>query len=361
MADTNGVRLLIGTARGAFIYHADADRKDWTLTGPHLDGWEVYSLHGDAAAGRVFAGTSSYVYGPTLRVSDDLGSTWRQIESGPRYSKESGHRLKHIWQIVPSPHGPGSNNTLYAGVDEAGLFVSRDGGENWSEVEGLTRHPTRPHWSPGGGGLCLHTILPDPANPNRMWVAVSAAGAFRTDDGGETWQVCNKGLPSLATGEDPGQNVCHCVHKMLLDPAGSGTLFMQYHGGVFRSTDAGDSWARIESGLPGNFGFPMAATKSGRLFVVPLDSDERRHVPGGRLRVYRSADGGGAWQATGPGLPDEPHYVGVLRDAMTTDRLDPPGVYFGTTMGEVFCSRDDGESWTRLPGQLPRVTTVKTM
>lgn len=208
-----------------------------------------------------------------------------------------------------------------------------------------------------GGGLCLHTIVGDPADPLRMWVAISAAGVFRTVDGGATWHVCNTGLRAIATGM-PEAEVCHCVHKMLLGPDDK-TLFMQYHGGVFTSRDGGDAWTSIEDGLPSNFGFPMCRTPGGDLFVVPLEADERRHVPAGRLRVWRSRDHGANWEPTDRGLPAEPQFVGVLRDAMAADEMDPPGVYFGTTMGELFCSSDGGESWRKLPGQLPRITAVK--
>lgn len=347
--------LLVGTTKGAFFFHSDAERREWRMTGPHLPGWEVYSLMGDAR-GRVFAGTSHWVYGPTIRVSDDLGETWEEIPRGPAYSEESGFKLERIWQIVPGH--PSQPDTMYAGVEEAGLFVSRDGGETWSELSGLTSHPTRPSWFPGGGGMCLHTILPDPSDPDRLWVGISAVGAFRSDDGGESWQVRNRGLEMVPTGQDDLE-VGRCVHKMVLDPADPSTLYMQFHGGVYRSTDRGDSWSRIESGLPGNFGFPMCATRSGALFVVPLESGERRFAKDGRLRVYRSRDGGESWHPTGDGLSESPEFVGVLRDSMCADSHDPGGVYFGTTMGEVFVSADEGERWERLPAQLPRVTSVK--
>jgi photosystem II stability/assembly factor-like uncharacterized protein len=355
------VTLLLGTARGAFFFHSSDDRKTWRMTGPHLDGWEVYSLYGCPRTGRILAGTSSWVYGPTIRVSDDEGKTWRQIERGPAYGADRGFKLQRIWQIVHG--GPAAApGTLYAGVEDAGLFVSRDNGDTWSEVDGLTNHPTRKHWFPGGGGLCLHTIVPDPADPKRLTVGISAAGVFRTRDGGTSWDRCNTGLRVVATGEDPAAEVAHCVHKIVPDPRGSGALFMQYHGGVYRSDDGADTWRPIETGLPGNFGFPMAATPDGTLYVVPLEADERRHVFGGRLRVYRSRDGGAQWQPAGDaGLPADPQYVGVLRDAMTADARDPAGVYFGTSMGEVFASRDGGDSWAKLPGTFPRITAVKVM
>lgn len=353
-----GVVLLVGTTKGAFFFYSDAARRDWRMTGPHMGGWEVYSLLGDSRHGqRVWAGTASYVYGATIRVSENWGETWRQIENGPRYSKESGFTLKRIWQIVPGH--PSEPDTLYAGVEEAGLFVSRDRGETWEELSGLTSHPTRPGWAPGNGGLCLHSILIDPTNPRRIWVAASAVGVFRSDDGGISWRVCNDGLPAVVTGM-PYPEVGRCVHKVVLDPNNANTLYMQFHGGVFKSTDGADSWRPIETGLPGNFGFPIVVTPSGDLFVIPLHSDGERYLIDGRLRVWRSRDRGESWHPLERGLPEQPHYVGVLRDAMAVDTLEPAGIYFGTNMGELFYSPDEGESWRRLPGQFPRITTVKT-
>jgi photosystem II stability/assembly factor-like uncharacterized protein len=306
----------------------------------------------------VFAGTSHFVYGPTIRVSDDLGENWTQVEGSPSYSQESGFTLNRIWQIVPGH--PSEPDTMYAGVDEAGLFKSRDGGVTWEEVTSLTQHPTREEWGPGGGGLCLHTILQDPTNPNRMWVAMSAVGVFRTDDGGQSWKARNNGLPGVVTGVRTTE-VGRCVHKVVLDPndPSSNTLYCQFHGGVFKSTDAADTWRPIENGLPGNFGFPMGISANGDLFVIPLESDMQRHVKDGKLQVYRSRDRGESWSPVSQGLPEQPHYVGVLRDALAVDSLDPAGIYFGTSMGEVFYSSDGGETWDRLPGQFPRITYIK--
>jgi hypothetical protein len=223
----------------------------------------------------------------------------------------------------------------------------------------LTRHPTREEWAPGNGGLCLHTILIDPSNARRMWIGISAVGVFRSDDGGEKWKVCNNGLPGVVTGVRTTE-VGRCVHKLVQDPRYPDTLYCQFHGGVFKSTDAADSWQPIENGLPSNFGFPMVVTAAGDLFVIPLESDMQRHMKDGSLRVYRSRDGGASWTEAGRGLPDQPHYVGVLRDAMAVDALEPAGIYFGTSMGEVFYSPDSGDSWSRLPGQFPRITSIKT-
>ncbi|MBA2243513.1 MAG: exo-alpha-sialidase [Gemmatimonadetes bacterium] len=354
----NGVVLLVGTTKGAFFFHSDAERREWRMTGSHLAGWEVYSLFADERRGpRIYAGTSHWVYGTSIRTSDDLGETWTEVTDSPRYPEGNGFKLQRIWQIAPGH--PSEPETLFAGVEEAGLFVSRDAGESWSEVSSLTQHPTRPNWFPGGGGLCLHTILVDPANPSRWWVAMSAVGVFRSDDGGASWQVRNAGLPGVATGQLES-SIDRCVHKMVLDPHDSNTLYLQFHGGVFRSSDGADSWERMEEGLPSVFGFPLCVTRSGTRFVIPLESDEQRVVKEGRLRVYRSGNGSSRWEAVGEGLPREPQYVGVLRDSMAVDALEPAGVYFGTTMGEVFYSADEGERWDRLPAQLPRITTVKS-
>jgi hypothetical protein len=356
----NGRKLvvLIGTVKGAFFYHTDLARADWELAGPHLAGWEVYSLCGDPRSGRILAGTCSYTYGATLRETCDFGATWKEVEHGPAYPAESGFKLKRIWQIVPGHTSqPG---TWYAGVEEAGLFASRDDGRTWSEISSLTQHPTRPQWFPGNGGMCLHTILTDPTNSQRLWVAASAIGVFRSDDAGATWRTCNRDLPLVPTGLSVETEVSRCVHKMVLDPKIPGVLYQQFHGGVFKSEDGGETWKPIANGLPSNFGFPMVITTAGDLFIVPLTSDEQRFVPEGALKVYRSRDRGRTWKSLGRGLPREPHYVGVLRDAMAVDPLQPAGVYFGTTMGEVFCSANNGESWRQLPGQFPRITTVKT-
>jgi hypothetical protein len=362
---------LVGTVKGAFIYHSDAKRQDWRMTGPHMSGWEVYSLFGDSRRSpRLFAGTSSFVYGPTIRYSDDFGETWTQVENSPAYSKESGFALKRIWQIVPGHES--EPETVYAGVEEAGLFVSRDRGLNWTELSGLTSHPSRPKWFPGNGGLCLHTILIDPTNAKRLYVGISAVGAFRSEDGGETWTLCNNGLPQVASDEEmtpemkeafagmeEAMKVSRCVHKMGIDPQSTSTLYMQYHGGVLISRDRGDHWSPIEKGLPSNFGFALGVSSGGDLYVIPLSQDEARCTPG-RLNVYRSRDRGDTWHDASVGLPQQGEYVSVLRDAMAVDPLSPAGICFGTTQGDVFYSNDGGDRWTALPGRLPRITTVKS-
>lgn len=349
--------LLIGTVKGVFIYETDERRAAWKLSGPHLGGWEIFSLCGDSRNGRILAGTGHFEHGPTIRVSEDFGATWKGVKRDPKFAKGAKAELKHIWQIVPGHASePG---TWYAGVDDAALFVSRDDGDTWSELKGLTNHPTRPRWMPGFGGLCLHSVVVDPANARRLWVAISAVGVFRSDDAGETWTLCNAGLPNIAPEFIKDSDMGRCVHKLVLDPARPGALALQYHGGVFKSDNAGDSWTRISAGLPHDFGFPMAATARGDLFVVPLLADSNRVVPDGALKVWRTRDRGRTWRAMTKGLPQKEHFVGVLRDAMTADPLTPAGVYLGTTGGELFYSNDDGENWEKLPASFPRITTLK--
>jgi photosystem II stability/assembly factor-like uncharacterized protein len=348
--------LAVGTIKGAFLFTSDEARTSWTMSDPLLPGWEVSAIYVEPRkGGRIYAGTVHFAYGATIRVSDDMGANWRQIENGPRYAADRGFQTKRIWQITPHPTDP---NTLYAGLDEAGIFVTHDRGENWSEIKSLSDQPNRKGWCPGAGGLCLHTIVIDPKNPNRMWVGISAVGVFRTTDAGESWQPANKGLPEFETG-DKNFPLARCVHKIVMDPKNSDTLYMQFHGGVFKSTDAGDSWQAIESGLPGNFGFPMAVTSKGELFVAPLVDNEGRVMKDGKLRIYRSTNGGENWNPLENGFPREPQYVGVLRDALSADVLDPAGIYFGTSMGEMFASNNAGEYWQRLPGSFPRVEVVK--
>ena len=349
--------LLIGTVKGVFLYETDERRADWKLSGPHLGGWEIFSLCGGSRNGRILAGTGHFMHGPTIRISEDFGATWKGVKRDPKFAKGAKAELKHIWQIVPGhPSEPG---TWYAGVDDAALFVSRDDGDTWSELKGLTKHPTRPRWMPGFGGLCLHSVVVDPTNARRLWVAISAVGVFRSDDAGETWTLCNTGLPNIAPEFIRDSDMGRCVHKLVLDPARPGALALQYHGGVFQSDNAGDSWTRISAGLPHDFGFPMAATQRGDFFVVPLLADTNRVVPEGALKVWRTRDRGRTWRALTKGLPQKDHFVGVLRDAMAADALEPAGVYLGTTGGELFCSKDAGQSWEKLPANFPRITTLK--
>lgn len=348
------VQVIIGTNKGVFIYQSDESRKNWEMTGPHLAGWDVYSIHRDPT-GRIYAGTSHFVYGTTFRVTDDNGANWQQFEARPAYPDGSEWSLKRIWQIVSHPTDA---NTLYAGVEEAGLFVSLDRGGSWKELDGLTRGRTRETWFPGAGGMCCHTVLINPKNPQEMWVGISAVGFFRSTDAGQIWQNHNKTLPKLGTGS-PDENTACCVHKVVLDPLDPTKLYMQYHGGVRRSTDSGVTWHAIENGLPSNFGFPMVMTHRGELFIAPLKADTTRYFADEVMTVYRSKDRGDSWQPLRNGFPKEPSYAGVLRDSMAVDSLPTPGVYLGTTSGEVFASPDAGESWQRLPGTLPRIHCVR--
>lgn len=349
--------LLVGTVKGLFLYESDERREQWTMTGPRLGGWEVFSVAGDPRQDRILAGAEHFSAGPSVRSSRDRGVTWTAAETEPRLPADGEPKVKHIWQLVPGTAAqPG---TWYAGVDDAALFVSRDDARTWTELTGLTSHPTRPRWTPGFGGLCLHSVLVDPANGRRLWVGISSVGVFRSDDGGETWVLKNEGLHNVAPEFITDPDMGRCVHKLVLDPQRAGVLYLQFHGGVFMSDNAGDTWKRISQGLPHDFGFPMAISAQGSLFVVPLLADDNRVVPEGALKVWRSRDQGRTWRALTAGLPQQDHYVGVLRDAMVADPFSPAGIYFGTTAGELYRSSDDGDTWVRLPGQFPRITTVK--
>ena len=357
------VLVMVGTRKGAFFYWSDEERRSWQLEGPLLKGWEVgafsYDPRGEA---KIWAGLGHYVYGPHLQVSTDLGRTWRQIEHPPAYDEVSGRKLNRIWNITPGPRdAPGD---LFVGVDEAGLFASRDGGETWEEVLGLNEHPTREEWAPGAGGLCCHSVIQDPGDSRRLWVGISAVGVFRSDDGGATWRSRNEGLPIVIEGQK-FKDVGTCVHSLVRTPEGS--LFQQNHQGVFRSDDGAESWRRIETGLPSIFGFPMVRDPvSGDLFVLPLESDEYRFFSEGRIAVYRSQDGGESWNPLKAGLPGDGVFTGVLRHSLAADGLPGEngaggGLYFGTTGGQVFASRDGGNHWQTLPGTLPRVQSVRAV
>ncbi len=350
------VVLGLGTVKGVFFYESDGGRADWTLAGPHLPGMEVFSVGGDYAQGRLIVGTEQWGKGATIRLSEDGGATWREAQRDPAFAEGSEAKLKHIWRIVPGhPSEPG---TWYAGTDDAALFVSRDDGETWDELTALQAHPTRAMWMPGAGGLCLHSIVVDPHNADRLWVAISAVGVFRSEDAGASWTLCNQGLPNVAPEFIQGEDMGRCVHRLALDPAAPNALVLQFHFGVYRSIDGADSWTKISDGLPHDFGFPLAATPED-LFVVPLVRDSYRVVPDGAFKVWRSRDRGRTWKALTAGLPQRDCFVGVLRDAMTADTLEPTGVYLGTTGGEVYVSKDAGETWQALPARLPRITSVQ--
>ncbi len=354
------VILMIGTMKGAFLLSSSGPRKQWQASGPHLPGHVVYSAAFDARQGRsrVWLGSMNWAYGVTLRTSDDFGLTWTNPESHPiKFPEDTGQALKQIWQITPgSDREP---DTLYCGVEPAALFKSSDAGQSWTLVRGLFDHPHRPHWNPGNGGLCLHTVVPNPANPNRMQIAVSAAGVYRTDDGGATWQVKNQGIRADFLPEkypEFGQ----CVHKVVRHPSRPDRLFLQNHGGLYRSDDGGDTWKDIANGVPSDFGFPIVLHPHDpdTAYVVPLEQ-EMRCGPEGKLRVYRTRNAGRSWEPLTRGLPQQNAYETVLRDGMANDQLDPAGIYVGTRSGKLYGSATDGNSWQLILEGLPPIVCVK--
>jgi photosystem II stability/assembly factor-like uncharacterized protein len=385
------VRVLVGTRKGAFVLTSDGKREKWDVSGPHFAGWELYHVKGSPAdPNRIYASQSSDWFGQIIQRSDDGGKTWLQPGTPPGEppapgppkaasnkfvydaSPETGKPLtthqfydgtqrpwefKRVWHLEPSLTDP---DTVYAGVEDAALFRSTDGGENWHELPGLRGHGTGPKWQPGAGGMCLHTIILDPSNPQRIWIAISAAGAFRTDDGGKTWKPINRGLRSQYI-PDPNAEVGHCVHHVAMNPKRPGVLFMQKHWDVMRSDDAGDNWKEVSGNLPTDFGFviDVHAHEPETVYVVPIKSDSEHFVPDGKLRVYRSRTGGNEWQALRKGLPQRNCYVNVLRDAMAVDSLDKCGVYFGTSGGQVYASADAGDSWAPIVRDLPGVLSVE--
>jgi len=365
----SGVRVLVGTKKGAFILNSDAKREKWEVNGPYFAGWEMYHLKGSQAdPNRIYASQSNAWFGQTMQRSDDGGKTWVTTGNKFVYDGVPGtHQwydgtphpweFKRVWHLEPSLTDP---DTVYAGVEDAALFKSTDAGETWVELSGLRKHGTGPKWQPGAGGMCLHTIILDPANPDRMYIAISAAGAFRTDDGGVTWKAINQGLISEYI-PDPNAEVGHCVHHVALHPAKPEVLFMQKHWDVMRSDNAGDRWHEISGNLPTDFGFviDVHAHEPETIYVVPIKSDREHFVPDGKLRVYRSRTGGNEWEALSNGLPQQDCYVNVLRDAMAVDKLDPCGVYFGTSGGQVYGSADAGDNWTAIVRDLPPVLSVE--
>ena len=363
------VRVLVGTRKGAFILTADGKRGKWDVSGPHFGGWEIYHIKGSPAdPNRIYASQSSDWFGQVIHRSDDGGQTWETVGNQFAYQGEAGtHQwydgtphpweFKRVWHLEPSLSDP---DTVYAGVEDAALFRSSDGGQSWQELPGLRGHGSGPQWQPGAGGLCLHTILLDPGNPGRIFIAISAAGAFRTDDGGETWKPINKGLVSDYI-PDPEAEFGHCVHNLSIHPEHPDTVFMQKHWDVMRTDNAGDQWTEISGNLPTDFGFPIQvhAHEPETIYVVPITSDSEHFPPEGKLRVYRSRTGGNEWEALTNGLPQENCYVNVLRDSMTADRLPECGIYFGTTGGQVYGSFDSGDNWTAIVRDLPAVTSVE--
>jgi len=365
----SGVRVLVGTRKGAFILTADGARQDWRVDGPHFGGWEIYHVNGSPAdPARLYASQSGGWFGQLIQRSDNGGETWEPVGNDFSYEGKVGDHLwydgtprpwefKRIWHLEPSRDDP---DTVYAGAEDAALFRSTDGGHEWQELTGLRTHASGPRWQPGAGGMCLHTIILDPVHKDRIFVAISAAGAFRSDDAGGTWQPINRGLVSAQI-PDPDAEVGHCVHRLAMHPSRPDTLFMQKHWDVMRTDDAGGSWREISGDLPTDFGFPIAvhAHEPETVYVVPIKSDSEHYVPDGRLRVYRSRGGGEQWEPLSEGLPQADCYVNVLRDAMAVDTLEECGVYFGTTGGQVYVSADAGDSWRPIVRDLPAVLSVE--
>ena len=355
------VVLLVGTMKGAFLVWSDAGRREWRIDGPHFRGESVYAMAMDQRGGRrrMLAATRSMFWGALIRASDDFGATWSEPDrQNIRFAEGSGDALVNVWQIRPGRES--EPDVLYCGVEPAALFESRDAGESWSPVEGLLNHEHRPRWTPGAGGLCLHTILPDPANDQRMAVAISTGGFYRTDDGGRSWRARNVGVRAVFL-PDHYPEFGQCVHKVAHHPSRPERLFLQNHWGLYRSDDWGDSWHDVANGVPSDFGFAMEVHPHhpDTAFIVPLESDQFRCVPEARLRVYRTRDAGASWEPLGEGLPQHDAYDTVLRDALATDRHDPAGIYFGTRGGKLFGSADEGESWSEITDALPPIVCVK--
>lgn len=366
----SGVRVLVGTRKGAFVLTADGKRAQWDIDGPHFGGWEIYHVTGSPVdPDRVYVSQSMGWFGQQIQRSDDGAATWQPVGNDFRYDGEVGtHQwydgtphpweFARVWHLEPSPHDP---DTVWAGVEDAALFRSDDGGTTWRELAGLRHHESAPQWQPGAGGLCLHTVVVDPSDADRMLVAVSAAGVFATADGGTSWTPANRGLASPGILPQPDAEVGHCVHKLAAHPARPATVFMQKHWDVLRSDDGGASWREISGDLPSDFGFAIAvhAHEPDTVYVVPIKSDAEHYPPEGRLRVYRSRVGGDEWEPLTDGLPQSHCYVNVLRDAMSVDALDPCGVYVGTTGGQVYASADAGDRWRPIVRDLPAVLSVE--
>ncbi len=363
------VRILVGTRKGAFVLSADGARQNWEVSGPHFAGWEIYHLKGSPAdPNRIYVSQTSDWFGQQIQRSDDGGQTWAPVGNKFEYEGSTGtHQwydgtqhpweFKRVWHLEPSLTDP---DTVYAGAEDASLFRTTDGGQTWGELAGLRGHGSGPAWQPGAGGMCLHTIVQDPGNAQRLYIAISAAGAFRTDDGGQSWKPINRGLLSQYI-PDPNAEVGHCVHRIAIHPSRPVVLFMQKHWDVNRSDDAGDSWREVSGDLPSDFGFPIGvhAHEPETVYVVPLKSDAERYPPDGKLRVYRSRTGGNEWEGLTKGLPQSNCYVNVLRGAMSVDTLDSCGIYFGTTGGQVYGSADGGDTWEAIVRDLPAVLSVE--
>jgi photosystem II stability/assembly factor-like uncharacterized protein len=364
-----GVRVLVGTRKGAFVLTSDEGRRDWKVDGPHFGGWEIYHLKGSPIdPDLIWASQSTGWFGQKIQKSTDGGASWSVVGSDFSYASVPGtHQwydgtphpweFARVWHLEPSLF---DRDVVYAGVEDAALFKTTDGGDSWQEVKGLREHGSGPQWQPGAGGMCLHTIIQHPTDPSRLWIAISAAGVFGTVDGGASWEPMNKGLLS---GEIPSEaaEVGHCVHNLALHPSRPETLYMQKHWDVMRSDDSAASWTEVSGNLPSDFGFPIDvhAHEPETVYVVPILSDSTHYPPEGKLRVYRSRTGGNEWEALTNGLPQSDCYVNVLRDAMAVDGLDSCGIYFGTTGGQVYCSPDGGDSWDAIVRDLPAVLSVE--
>ena len=365
----SGVRVLVGTHKGAFVLTSDGKRERWEVSGPHFAGWDIYHAKGSPVdPNRIYASQSSGWFGQLIQRSDDGGKTWQPVGNQFTYEGVAGtHQwydgtphpweFKRVWHLEPSLTDA---ETVYAGVEDAAMFRSADGGKTWAELPGLRKHGSGPHWQPGAGGMCLHTIALDPINAGRMFIAISAAGAFRSDDSGETWKPINRGLVSQGI-PNPNAEVGHCVHRIALHRLRPNVLFMQKHWDVMRSDDAGESWHEVSGNLPTDFGFPIDvhAHEPETIYVVPIKSDSEHYPPEGKLRVYRSRTGGNEWEPLTKGLPQNDCYVNVLRDAMAVDSLDDCGIYFGTTGGQVYASADSGDNWAPIVRDLPAVLSVE--
>ncbi len=357
-----GTLVLVGTTKGLFALHEEHGRDRFQLSGPSFAGEEVYATCVDTRGptARLFAGSLSNHWGPVLRRSDDLGATWTEDQQAAlTFPEGSDAALARIWQLAPGPVD--EPDVVYAGVEPAALFRSEDGGRTFGLVQGLWDHPHRPQWQPGGGGLCLHTVLVHPSEPDRLLIAISAAGVYLSDDGGDTWRASNAGIVAGFLPDEPEPEFGQCVHKVARDATDPERLYLQHHGGIYRSDDGGGSWGAMTPIEGMDFGFPVVAhpTRSGTAYLLPLDSDEYRCTPHGRCAVWRTTDAGATWEALTVGLPQQDAHLTVLRDAFTTDGQEPAGLYFGTRTGEVYGSIDDGDSWQLLADHLPPVVSVR--
>jgi len=351
------ILLLVGTKKGAFILDSDQDRKDWSVKGPLCEGWPTHDLIVDPKSGTIYAATGNAWYGPAVWRSDDGGETWTHSSAGMTYG-DDGPKITTVWSLAT-----GLDGTVYAGVEEAGLFKSTDRGETWQHVEGLTNHPSRPTWGPGAGGLILHTIVPHPTDAEKMWIAISAVGTFATEDGGATWEARNRNVAACFA-PDPYPETGQCVHKLVMSATNADWLYQQNHCGVYRSSDAGHTWEDISKGLSSEFGFVMGThpRDDSTAWVIPLSHpEEGRVAPGGALAVWRTRDRGDSWERQADGLPQEAAYVAVLREALSVDRRDPAGIYFGTSTGQLYGSTDEGETWSRIADNLPSIWGVQAI